>query len=247
MKWSFSKRFERMVELCFPKHCTVLFTVLKKFFVWMLCNHVKTFKIMAGLRSPTSSDTVQLILRRWRTVSFWCYAVFEQDSNERLVVLPQKRCSSFHGVERVFFWMVWNFPKTFERKARPYSPKHGPVPFTLLSFFFVWMLCSQIKTFKSMAWPRTPSSPVTAQFISRRRNLFGLMLCRFSTTFKWTAGRAPRNTVQLILQSWRSFSSWWYEAFQQHSNLGLGRVHPNMAQFLSRCWKTFSSGCYAAN
>ena len=36
-------------------------------------------------------------------------------------------------------------------------------------------------------------------------NLFVLMLCKLSTTFKWTAGRAPPNTVQLISQSWKNF------------------------------------------
>ena len=73
-----------------------------------------------------------------------------------------------------------------------------------------------------------------------------LMLCRISTTFKWTAGRAPSNTVQLISRCWVNFSSGWLEAFQKHSTFRLGRAPPNTAQFLSRCRKTFSSGCYAA-
>ena len=74
-----------------------------------------------------------------------------------------------------------------------------------------------------------------------------LMLCRLSTTFKWTAGRAPPNTVQLKSRCWVNFLSGWREAFQKHSKLRLDRVPSNTAQFLSRCWKTFSSGCYAAN
>ena len=75
---------------------------------------------------------------------------------------------------------------------------------------------------------------------------FFLMLCRLSTMFKWTAGRAPPNTVQLISRCWINFLSGWREAFQKHSNFRLGRVTPNTAQFLPRCWRTFSSGCYAA-
>ena len=73
-----------------------------------------------------------------------------------------------------------------------------------------------------------------------------LMLCRFSTTLKWTAGRAPPNTVQLISRCWVNFSSGYREIFQKHSTFRLGRAPPNTAQFLSRCWRTFSSGCYAA-
>ena len=75
---------------------------------------------------------------------------------------------------------------------------------------------------------------------------FLLLLCRFSTAFKWTAGRAPPNTVQLKSRCWVNFLSGWREAFQEHSKLRLGRAPPNTAQFLPRCWKTFSSGCYAA-
>ena len=72
------------------------------------------------------------------------------------------------------------------------------------------------------------------------------MLCRLSTAFKWTAGRAPPNTVQLKPRCWVNNLSGWREAFQQHSKIRLGRAPPNTAQFLPRCWKTFSSGCYAA-
>ena len=66
-----------------------------------------------------------------------------------------------------------------------------------------------------------------------------LMLCRLSTTFKWTAGRAPPNTVQLNSRCWVNFLSGWLEAFQKHSKSRLGRAPPNTAQFLSRCCKTF--------
>ena len=59
----------------------------------------KTFKLMVGPRSPTFSITAQLISRRRRFFSFWCYADAQQRSNERLVVLPQTRSSSIHGVE----------------------------------------------------------------------------------------------------------------------------------------------------
>ena len=72
------------------------------------------------------------------------------------------------------------------------------------------------------------------------------MLCRLSTTFKWTAGRAPPNTVQLKSRCWVNFSSGWREAFQKHYNFKLGRVPSITAQFLSRCWRTILFQCYAA-
>ena len=102
MVWNFSKTFERMAGLCSPKHRPVLFAVLKILFVWMFCSHVKTFKLMAGPRSPTSPVTAQLSFRRWRIVSFWCYADIQQRSNERTFVLPQTRSRAFHGVKELF-------------------------------------------------------------------------------------------------------------------------------------------------
>ena len=78
------------------------------------------------------------------------------------------------------------------------------------------------------------------------KNRFGFMLCRLWTTFKWTAGFAFSNTVQLILRCWSSFSAACYEGFQKQSILRQGRVPPNTAQFCSRCWRIFLAGCYAA-
>ena len=85
-----------------PQTRPVPFRVLKNRFVWLLCSQLNTFKIMAGPPFPTSPVTAQLILRRWRIIWFWCCADFQQRSNERLVVLPQTRSSSLHGVENYF-------------------------------------------------------------------------------------------------------------------------------------------------
>ena len=85
-------------------------------------------------------------------------------------------------------------------------------------------------------WAALPNIPChgPAPFAALK-NHFAWMLCRLSTTFKWTDGRAPPNTFPLISRCWRLFSSGWYEAIQKHSNIWLGRVPPNTAQFLSRC------------
>ena len=108
------------------------------FFVWMLCSYLKPFKFVAGPRSPTSPVTAQLVSRRWRIISFWCYADCQQRSKEWLVVLPQTRSSSFHGVKqisrldgrklfkniRIYGWAV--LPQT-----RPSSFHNNKEPFCL--------------------------------------------------------------------------------------------------------------------
>ena len=202
---------------------------------------------MAGPRSPTFPVTAQLISRRWRLLSSCCYADFQQRSNERLVVLPHTRYSSYHGVENIFVWMVWNISKTCKTMAGPCSPKHNPVPFTMLNNFFGWILCSRFKNFQVDGWAALPNIPChsPAHFAALKK-VFVLVLCSLSTAFKWTAGRAPPNTVQLISRCWVNYSPGWHEAFQKHSILKLARAPPNTAQFLSRCWKIFSSGFYAA-
>ena len=231
---------------CSPKHGPVPFTVLKYFFVWMLCSHVKTYKFMAGPHFPTSSVTAQLILRCWGIVSLWCCADTHQRSNERLVVLPQTRSSSFHGVEdsshldgmklfkniRTYGWAV--LPRT-----RP-SSVHG------VEELFRLDVMQPFKHIQVYGWAAFPNIPChgLAHFAALK-NRFVLMLCRHSTTFKWTDVRAPPNTVQHISRCWRTFSSGWYKVFQKHSNLWLGRAPPNTAQCCSRCWRFSVYRCSA--
>ena len=103
------------------------------------------------------------------------------------------------------------------------------------------------RNFQVFGWAALPNIPChdPAHFVTMI-NHFVLMLCRYLTTFKSTAGRAPPITVQLISRCWKHFLVWMVWSFQNHSNLWLGRAPPFAAQFLSRCWRTFSSGCYAA-
>ena len=203
-----------MAGPCFPKHGPVPFTVLKKLFVWMLCSRLETFKFKAGPRSPTSPVAAQLISRRWKIVSSWCCADFQQRSNNRLVVLPQTRSSSFHGVEnsfrldgmklfkniRIYGWVV--LPQT-----RP-NFFHGVEEPSRLD------VMQLIKHIQVDGWAALPNIPChdLANFAALRTR-FVLMLCRHSTTFKWTDVRAPPNTVLGISRCWRTFSSGWYEAF----------------------------------
>ena len=99
--WRFSITIKFPAGPFLFQHGSMLFTVLKNLFVSIICSHLKQFKFMAGPRSPTSPVTTQIISRRWITFSSWCYADCQQRSNQRLVVLPQTRSSSFHGVKAI--------------------------------------------------------------------------------------------------------------------------------------------------
>ena len=164
-----------------------------------------------------------------------------------------RSCSPKHGpglftvLKNLFIWMVRSFLKILELMVWLCSPKHGPVLFTVLMIFFLDVL-QPCKNIQVQGWAALSniSCHGPAHFAALKTH-FVLMLSRFSTTFKWTAGRAPPNTVQPISRCWRLFWSGWYEASQKHSNLWLGLAPPNTAQFCSRCGRTFSPGCYAAN
>ena len=219
----------------------------RTFFVLMLCSHLKTFKFMAGPRSPTSPVTAQLISRRWRIFSFWCYADCQQRSNQRLVVLPQTRYSSFHGVQQSFRLDGMKFFKNIHFYGWALLPQTQP------SFcsrcwktFFVWMLCRHLKLFKFMAGPRYPTSPVTAQLILRRWKVISFWCyadCQQRSNEQFVVLPQTRSSSFYGVEN--NFSSWWHETFRKHSIWWLGRAPPNTAQLFSRCWRTFSSGCYA--
>ena len=170
----------------------------------------KKFKFMAGPRSLTSSVTAQLILRRWRIVSFWCYADIQQRSNERMVVLPQTRFSSFHGVENFFHEDGMKLFKNIRLYGWAVLPQTRPSSVQGVEELFRLDVMQPFKHIQVDGWAALPSIPChgPAHFLALR-NRFVFMLCRPSTTFKWTDVRAPPNTAQLISRCWKLFSSRW--------------------------------------
>ena len=202
-----------MVGPCSLKHGPVPFTVLKNFFVWMLCSHLKTFIFMAGPRFPTSPVTAQLILRRWRIISYWRYADFQQRSNERLVVLPQIRPSSVHGVKGTFCLDVlqpYKNNQVYGWAALPNIHCHGPAYFAALKNRFVLMLCRLSITFKWTAG-RVPSNTVERIYVVEEVfRLEGMKLFKNHKTNGWAV--LPLNPAQVLSRCWRSFSSGWYAA-----------------------------------
>ena len=150
-------------------------------------------------RSPTSPVTTQLISRRRRIFSFRCDADYQQRLNERLVVLPQTRSSSIHGVESTFrpdgvklFKNIRNsgWVVLFQTRSKSVHSVEE------LFWLDVMQPLKNIQVRGKAALPNIPCHGQT-QFKAINK-VFFLMLCRLSTLFKWTAGRAPPNTVQLF-------------------------------------------------
>ena len=165
----------------------------------MLCSRLKTSKFLAGPRSPTSPVTAQLISRRERCVSFWCFADFQQRLNEWLVVLPQTRSSSFHGVKAFSRLDGMKVFRIIQSYGLAVLPQTQPSSFHSLEKLFRPDVMQPFKTIQVCGWAVLPNIPchVPAHFTALK-NHFVWMLCRLSTTFKSTAGRAPPNTIQLI-------------------------------------------------
>ena len=163
-----------------------------------------------------------------------------------MVVLFQTQPSCFHGVENSFFLDGMKLFKNIQTYGWAVLPETQPKILDGVKRPFCLDVMQPFKHSEVHGWAALPNilchgpAPFAAL-----KNHFVLRLCRLSTTFKWTAGRAVSNTVQGISRCWKLFFCGWYEAFQKHSNLNLGRAPPNTAQFLSRCWRTVSSGFYA--
>ena len=173
----------------------------------MFCSHVKTYKFMAKPRSLTSFVTTQLTSRRWRIISFWCYADFKQRSNERMVVLPHTRSTSFHGVKDSSHLDGMKLFKTFRTYGRAVLPQTQPSSFHGVEELFRLDVLQPSKNIQIDGWAALPNIPCHGPVhFAALKNHFVLFLCKLSTTFKWTAGRAPPKTVQLISRCWKLFS-----------------------------------------
>ena len=136
--WSFSKTFKSLAGSCYPKHGPVLFTMLRNFFVWMLCNHFENIQVDGWAALPNIPCHGPAHFAALNIFFFWCCADFQQRSNEWLVVLPQTRSSSIHGVESTFrpdgrklFKNIRNFAWIVLPQTRPISIHGVTEPFGL--------------------------------------------------------------------------------------------------------------------
>ena len=102
-------------------------------------------------------------------------------------------------------------------------PQTRPSSFHSVEEPFCLNVMHTFKTIQVYGWAALPNNPChgPAHFAALKY-FFVVMLCRLSTTFDWTVGRAPPNTVQLNSRCWSICSSGSYEAFQIPSNFRLG-------------------------
>ena len=100
--WNFLKTIRCTGRPCFSKHGQVPFTVLQSFFVWMLCSRFENNEVYGWAALPNIPCHGPTYFAALNIFLFWCYADFQQRSNERLVVLPKTRSSSIHGVKTTF-------------------------------------------------------------------------------------------------------------------------------------------------
>ena len=214
MIWSFLKIINCMARPRFSKHGPVPFTVLKNLFCLDVMQPFWKHSSWWLGRSPTSPVTAQLILRRWSIFSSWCFADYLQRSNERLVVLLQTRSSSYHGVESTFRPNGVKFFKNIQNLDCIVLPQTRPSSFHGFEKLFGLDVMQPFQKHSSWWLGRAPQHPLSRpSSFCGVKHLFVLMLCRFSTTFKWTAGRAPSNTVQFKSRCSLYFSSGWHETF----------------------------------
>ena len=138
-------------------------------------------------------------------------------------------CSSKNGpanftvLKKFFVWMVWNFPKTLERKSSQCFPKGGSARLVALKKFLVWMLCSYLTTIQFLAGPRSPTSLVTTKLISQRWRI---------NSFWCYANFQQRSKEQLILRCWKLFSSGWDETFKNIRTYGLAVLLQTQPSFI---------------
>ena len=161
-------------------------------------------------------------------------------------------CSPKHGPGHFLCWKTfssWLYEATQKLSSLwlGRAPQTRPSSFHGVEEHFRLDVMQPIKHLQVDGWAAPPNIPChgPAHFAALK-NQFVLMLCRLSTTFKWTDGRAPPNTFPLISRCWRLFSSGWYEAIQKHSNLWLGRVPPKHGPVPFTVLKNFFVWCYAA-
>ena len=239
--WRFSKTFQLMAWPCSPKHDPVPTTVMKKLLcldVMQPCKNIQVYGWAALLNFPCHGPAHFAALKN-HFVLMLC-KIFNNNHINGSSCSPKHSHAHFTGLKILLIWMVWSFSTTFELMVKAVLPLTRPSSFHGVEELFRLDVMQPSKNIQVYGWAALPDIPCHGPgHFAALKNHFVLMLCRLSTQFKWTAGRAPPNIFPLISRCWKLFSSGSYQAFQKHSNLWLGRALPNTAQLFSRCWKFF--------
>ena len=195
---------------------------------------------MAGPRSPTFFVTAQLISRRWRIVSFWCYADIQQRSIERTFVLPQTHSRALHGVEKFFRLDEMKLFKNIRTDGWVVLPQTEPSAVHVVEESICMDNLQPCKNIQVDGWAALPNILCHGRaHFAALKNRFVLKLCRLSTTFKWADGRAPPNTVERISRFWRTFFLWMVSSFWKTFEPVAGPCSPKHGPVLFSVLKNF--------
>ena len=158
-------------------------------------------------------------------------------------------CSPKHGPAPLHCWRNFSSGE-YQAFQKQFNLWLGCAPPNTAQFFhgveepFRQDVRQRLEHNRVYSWAALPNIPChgPARFAALK-NRFGFFFGRLWTTFKWTAGRAPLNTVELISRCWKSFSTRWCETFLNTIELIAGPCSPKHGPVLSRCWGIFLSGC----
>ena len=199
------------------KHGSAHFTLLKKCFMWMVWKFSKTFELIAGPCSPKHGPVVFTVLKKtfvWLLCGEIKTFKFMSGLRSRTTLVTAQLIPRRWGIDS-----SWCYADFQQRQTNGWScsPKHGPTQFTLLKYFFVWMVWSFLKTFElKVGSCASKHDPV---LITVLKNFFVWMLCSHLKTFKFMAGlRSPTSpiTAQLIPRRWKRF---FFNGMQIFSNV----------------------------
>ena len=111
-------------------------------------------------------------------------------------------CSPKHGpaqftvLSQLFVRMAWNLSKTFETFGWVVLPQARSISIHNVEKLFRPSVMQPFKSIQADGWAALPNIPCHGPaFFTALNTVFVLMICRLSTAFKWTAGRAPPNTA----------------------------------------------------
>ena len=107
-----------------------------------------------------------------QSFSSWCYADFQQRSNERLVVLPQTRSSSIHGVESTFRPDGVKLFKNIQSLGWVVLPQTRPSSFHGVEEPFRLNIMQPFRKHSNCRLGRAPQHP-----LSRPKSFRGVKLC----------------------------------------------------------------------
>ena len=158
----------------------------------MLCSYFKNIQVdgWAALPNIPCHGPAYFVLMLCR---------FATASNERLVVLPQTRSSSNHAVGSTFPPDGMKLFRNILYLSWVVLPQTRPSSFHGVEKLFRLDVMQPFQKHSSWWLSCAPQHVCHGPAHFAAFNiLVVLLLCRLSTTYKWTAGRAPPNTVQLI-------------------------------------------------